>query len=156
MPAQRATVHVLATGGSISGLGSSRLDFVEYPESGKRLGIEQLLARIPEAAEIADVRSENFIRVGSSSIGPREWLQLAQRINALFSGPQAPNGIVVTHGTATLEETAYFLNLTLGIAQPVVLVGAQRPASAAMDAQELAAAARHGAHALEQSFALQQ
>jgi L-asparaginase len=130
MAAQRPTVHVVATGGSISGLGANRLDFVEYPESGRRLGIEQLLARIPEAAEIADLRSENLIRVGSGSIGPREWLQLAQRVNALLSGPQPPHGVVITHGTATLEESAYFLHLTVKSERPVVVTGAMRPPSA--------------------------
>jgi L-asparaginase len=130
MAAQRPTVHVVATGGSISGLGAHRLDYVEYPEGGRRLSIEEMLARIPEANEVAAIRAENLIRVGSGSIGPAEWLQLAQRINALLSGPQAPHGVVVTHGTATLEETAYFLHLTVKSERPVVVTGAMRPPSA--------------------------
>jgi L-asparaginase len=130
MAAQRPVVHVLATGGSISGLGADRLDFVAYPESGRRLSIEELLARIPEAGDLAELRAENFIRTGSSSIGPAQWLQLAQRINALFGGPQAPQGVVLTHGTATLEETAYFLHLTVKSARAVVITGAMRPPTA--------------------------
>ncbi|HUE46494.1 MAG TPA: asparaginase [Aestuariivirgaceae bacterium] len=130
MAAQRPTVHVVATGGSISGLGAHRLDYVEYPEGGRRLSIEEMLARIPEASDIADIRAENLIRIGSASIGPAQWLQLAQRINALLSGPQATQGVVVTHGTATLEETAYFLHLTVKSEHPVVVTGAMRPPTA--------------------------
>lgn len=130
MAAQRPTVHVVATGGSISGLGAHRLDYVEYPEGGRRLSIEEMLARIPEASDIADIRAENLIRIGSGSIGPAQWLQLAQRINALLSGPQATQGVVVTHGTATLEETAYFLHLTVKSEHPVVVTGAMRPPTA--------------------------
>lgn len=150
MAAQRPVVHVVATGGSISGLGADRLDFVAYPESGRRLSIEELLARIPEAGDLAELRAENLIRTGSSSIGPAQWLQLAQRINALFGGPQAPHGVVVTHGTATLEETAYFLHLTVKSERPVVITGAMRPPTALgtdadlnlLDAIRLAASAQ--------------
>src|SRR5262249_11497588 len=78
-------VHVVATGGSISGLGPHRLDYILYPELGQRLSIEEMLARIPEAHDIAEIQAENLIRVGSPSIGPPEWLQLAQRINQLFA-----------------------------------------------------------------------
>ncbi|TAK82555.1 MAG: asparaginase [Betaproteobacteria bacterium] len=126
----RPSVHVLATGGSISGLGPHRLDYTLYPELGQRLSVEQMLARIPEAGEIAEVTAENVLQVGSPSIGPTEWLQLAQRINALFSSARPPQGVVVTHGTATLEETAYFLHLTVKSERPVVVTGAMRPPSA--------------------------
>lgn len=126
----RPSVHVLATGGSISGLGPHRLDYTLYPELGQRLSVEQMLARIPEAGEIAEVTAENVLQVGSPSIGPAEWLQLAQRINALFSSARPPQGVVVTHGTATLEETAYFLHLTVKSERPVVVTGAMRPPSA--------------------------
>jgi L-asparaginase len=82
MAASRPVVHVIATGGSISGLGPHRLDYTLYPELGRRLSVEEMLARIPEAAQVAEVKAENLLRVGSSSIGPAEWLQLAQRIDA--------------------------------------------------------------------------
>lgn len=130
MAAPRPAVHVVATGGSISGLGPDRLDFILYPELGRRLSIEQMLARIPEAGELAEIQAEDLIRVGSSSIGPAEWLQLARRINALFSAQRPPQGVVVTHGTATLEETAYFLHLTVKSGRPVVVTGAMRPPTA--------------------------
>ena len=78
MATPRPAVHVVATGGSISGLGPHRLDYILYPELGQRLSIEEMLARIPEAHDIAEIQAENLIRVGSTSIGPPEWLQLAQ------------------------------------------------------------------------------
>ena len=130
MTAQRPTVHVVATGGSISGLGPHRLDYILYPELGQKLSVEQMLARIPEANDLAEIQAENLIQVGSSSIGPTEWLQLAQRINALFGTAHPPQGVVVTHGTATLEETAYFLHLTVKSERPVVVTGAMRPPTA--------------------------
>lgn len=123
-------VHILGTGGSISGIGPHRLDYTLYPELGQKLTVEQMLGRIPEARELADVTGENVLQVGSPSIGPKEWLQLAERIHALFAGPDAVKGIVITHGTATLEETAYFLHLTVKSDRPVVLTGAMRPPSA--------------------------
>ena len=92
MATPRPAVHVVATGGSIAGLGPHRLDYILYPELGQRLSIEEMLARIPEAHDIAEIQAENLIRVGSPSIGPPEWLQLAQRINALFSSAHPPPG----------------------------------------------------------------
>jgi len=130
MAAQRPTVYVVATGGSISGLGPHRFDYILYPELGQRLSIEEMLARIPEVNDLAEIQAENLIRIGSGSIGPTEWLQLAQRINALLSTAHPPQGVVVTHGTATLEESAYFLHLTVKSERPVVVTGAMRPPTA--------------------------
>jgi len=127
MTAQRPSVHVVATGGSISSLGPHRFDYILYPELGQRLSIEEMLERIPEANDLADIKSENLIRIGSTSIGPTQWLQLAQRINALLGAARPPEGVVVTHGTATLEESAYFLHLTVKSERPVVVTGAMRP-----------------------------
>ena len=104
MAAARPAVHVLATGGSISGLGPDRLDYILYPELGRKLSIGQMLERIPEARELAELSAEDLIRVGSSSIGPAEWLRLAQRLDALFRAVRPPQGVVITHGTATLED----------------------------------------------------
>jgi L-asparaginase len=116
--------------GSISGIGPHRLDYLRYAELGQRLTIEQMLARVPEAQEIADVQGENLTSVGSTAIGPGEWLQIAQRIHQLHQEEPDLAGIVVTHGTATLEETAYFLHLTVKSAKPVVVTGAMRPPTA--------------------------
>ena len=130
MAAQRPTVYIVATGGSISAIGPHRLDYILYPELGQRMSIEEVLARVPEVNDVAEIQAENLIRVGSTSIGPKEWLQLAQRINALLSSAHPPQGVVVTHGTATLEESAYFLNLTVKSERAVVVTGAMRPPTA--------------------------
>jgi L-asparaginase len=130
MATARPKVRIIATGGSISGIGPHRLDYLLYSELGQRLTIEEMLARIPEAQEIADVQGENLTRVGSTAIGPQEWLLMAQRINQLCREEPDLSGIVVTHGTATLEETAYFLHLTVKSAIPVVVTGAMRPPTA--------------------------
>ena len=122
-------VHILGTGGSIAGIGPHRLDYTLYPELGKKLTVEQMLERIPEARELADLTGEDVLQVGSPSIGPQEWLQLADRIHTVLR-EEAVKGVVITHGTATLEETAYFLHLTVKSDRPVVVTGAMRPPSA--------------------------
>ena len=126
----RPRVHILGTGGSISGIGPHRLDYTLYPDVGKKLTVGQMLERIPEARDLAELTGEDVLQVGSPSIGPREWLTLAERIHTLLAAPNAPAGFVITHGTATLEETAYFLHLTVKSDRPVVVTGAMRPPSA--------------------------
>lgn len=121
----RPSIHVLGTGGSIAGIGPHRLDYTLYPDVGRKLTVEQMLERIPEARELAELSGEDVLQVGSPSIGPKEWLELADRIHRL-----AVDGVVITHGTATLEETAYFLHLTVKTDRPVVVTGAMRPPSA--------------------------
>ena len=121
-------IAIVATGGSIAGIGPDRMDFILYPELGEHLTIEQSLARIPEVNDIARVEAEDLISVGSTAIGPLEWLRLTQRIEQLLA--QGVDGVVVTHGTATLEETAYFLHLTVKSTKPVVVTGAMRPPTA--------------------------
>src|SRR5205823_11599992 len=82
-PLMLPRVHILGTGGSISGIGPHRLDYTRYPEVGKKLTVSQLLERIPEARELAELTGEDLLQVGSPSIGPNEWLQVADRIHAL-------------------------------------------------------------------------
>ncbi len=127
MSSSRPRVKVVATGGSIAGVGPHRLDYTLYPELGNHLTIEESLARIPEVKEIADVEAEDLVSVGSTAIGPPEWLMLARRINEISREDEDVAGVVVTHGTATLEETAYFLHLTVKSSRPVVVTGAMRP-----------------------------
>jgi L-asparaginase len=121
-------IAIVATGGSIAGVGPDRLDYILYPELGEHLTIEQSLARIPEVNGIARIQAEDLISVGSTAIGPREWLMLSNRIADLLG--EGADGVVVTHGTATLEETAYFLHLTVRFTKPVVVTGAMRPPTA--------------------------
>jgi L-asparaginase len=123
-------IVVIGTGGTISSLGASSLDVLDYPDFGQKLTCEALLDRFPETRLVADPVPVTFRQVGSTAIGPADWLELRALIHRLAKEDPAIAGFVIPHGTATLEETAFFLNLTLGVAQPVVLVGAQRPASA--------------------------
>ena len=129
MSAAKPRISIVATGGSIAGVGPDRMDFILYPELGQHITIEQSLERIPEANDIASIESEDLVSVGSTAIGPEEWLSLSQRINSILGGAET-DGVVVTHGTATLEETAYFLHLTVKSAKPVVITGAMRPPTA--------------------------
>ncbi len=129
MNQQKPRISIVATGGSIAGVGPNRLDYILYPELGEHITIQQSLDRIPEANDIAQISAEDLVSVGSTAIGPEEWLRLAQRINTLLESNDT-DGVVVTHGTATLEETAYFLHLTVKSAKPVVVTGAMRPPTA--------------------------
>src|SRR5580765_3570393 len=123
-------IAVLGTGGTISSLGASSMDVLDYPDFGQKLTCEALIDRFPEPRLVAEPLPVTFRQVGSTAIGPADWLELRALIHRLAKDDPAIAGFVIPHGTATLEETAFFLNLTLGVAQPVVLVGAQRPASA--------------------------
>ncbi len=128
--ARRPRVAVIGTGGTISFEGRHSLDVYEYMEFGQRQEIDSIVAHVPELAEAADVRPVPFRSLSSSAVAPVDWLDFVRLIDELADGPEAPDGIVVTHGTATLEETAYFLNLALKTTTPVVMVGAQRPLNA--------------------------
>lgn len=120
-------IVILATGGTIAGAAPD-----PRQTSGYRAGalpIESLLAALPDLDGLATVTGEQLFAIDSKDIDDGHWLILARRIAALAADPQV-DGIVVTHGTDTLEETAYFLNLVLPTDKPVVLVGAMRPATA--------------------------
>jgi L-asparaginase len=123
-------IAVIGTGGTISSLGASSLDVLDYPDFGQKLTAEALLDRFPETRSLADPMPVTFRQVGSTEIGPKDWLELRALIHRSARDEPAIAGFVIPHGTATLEETGFFLNLTLAVSQPVVLVGAQRPASA--------------------------
>ncbi len=123
-------VYLFGTGGTISFVGETRTDFANYSYRGRHLTIEEMLARVPEAEMLADVVAEQVINVGSTEVYPSHWLTLAKRINERFAGDAEAAGAAVTHGTATLEETAYFLNLTVRDRRPVAVTGAMRPPSA--------------------------
>jgi L-asparaginase len=122
-------VALILTGGTIDSVGVDRLDLAWYIEANKRLGEGELLAQLPELATIARVREIPFRRLPSQALVDADWLDLVRKIHEIFDQDQA-HGIVITHGTNTLEETAYFLNLVLKTDKPVVLVGSMRPASA--------------------------
>ncbi len=125
--AARPVVWVLSTGGTIAGTGASSTDLANY-KSGVLQG-EDLVKAVPQIAAIADVHVEQIANVSSQDITTAHWLQLAKRIATIYADATVA-GVVVTHGTNTLEETAYFLNLTVRDDRPVVVVGAMRPATA--------------------------
>ena len=122
--AELPRVFVLATGGTIAG---------EQKDPGTQEGYEirrpiaEVVASVPEAKKYARIETEQFTNIPSTNISPVHWLQLARRINNLFTERPDLSGIVITHGTARLEETAFLLNLAVKSDRPVVLVGAQRP-----------------------------
>ncbi|MDR2924539.1 MAG: type II asparaginase [Azoarcus sp.] len=119
----RPKVYVLATGGTIAG----RLASTGPRYRAGVLGIEALLGAVPALRGLADLSGEQVENIGSQDMDEFVWLKLAHRVNALLADP-ATDGIVITHGTDTLEETACFLDLTVRSPKPVVLVGAMRPA----------------------------
>jgi L-asparaginase len=121
-------VWVLSTGGTIAGQGGSSMSLTEY-RSGTFLG-SQLVEAVPELKQFARVEVEQVSNVGSTNMSLEIWRKLAERINDIYAKDPAVAGIVITHGTNTIEETAYFLHLTVRHDRPVVLVGAQRPATA--------------------------
>jgi L-asparaginase len=117
-------IHILATGGTIAGRADTRGGYVAG-----QIDVQTLLRSLPRRPDNIIVSYEQLANVGSQSITHEIWYQLANRINTISRNNQA-DGIVVTHGTDTMEETAYFLNLvTLGRI-PVVLTGAMKPADA--------------------------
>ncbi len=117
-------VRIVATGGTIAGeqRQPGTLGAYEIKKS-----VNEIVALIPNVQGYAHVETEQFSNVASPSITPSHWLKLAQRINDIFKEQPDLSGIVVTHGTARLEETAFFLYLTIRSDRPVVVVGAQRP-----------------------------
>ena len=123
-------VAIIATGGTISGIGSGPLDFFNYGSTGRFMMGDELVRRIPELAEYADVQAIPYDNIVSSEINTGHWLDLIRIIHELAAKDPGLAGCVITHGTASLEETAYFLNLALKVDCTVVLFAAQRPASA--------------------------
>ena len=122
-------IALIITGGTIDSVGADRLDLAWYIENNKRLDAGELVASLPELAGIARVEEVAFRRLPSHALVDRDWLELTELLRGLFERDEA-DGVVITHGTNTLEETAYFLNLVLKTDRPVVLVGSMRPASA--------------------------
>ena len=120
-------VWVLSTGGTISGQGATSTSLADYKSGPARRATRR---RVPEIKQVASVKVEQIANVSSTDITIANWLTIANRINAIFKDDPKVAGVVVTHGTNTLEETAYFLNLTVKSDRPVVLVGSMRPASA--------------------------
>ncbi|QOR73018.1 L-asparaginase 2 [Cruoricaptor ignavus] len=123
---QKPKIRILATGGTIAGVSQSA---TETSYKAGELGIYTLLQAVPELKNIADVSGEQIANIGSQDMNDEVWLSLAKRCNELLN-TEGYDGVVITHGTDTMEETAYFLNLTVHSKKPVVMVGAMRPSTA--------------------------
>ena len=109
------SVVVLATGGTIAGAAASD---VQAAYTSGQVGVDQLLAAVPQAKKLAALRGEQISNIGSQDMNDEVWLKLARRVNELAANSDV-DGIVITHGTDTIEETAYFLNLTVRWDRPV-------------------------------------
>lgn len=124
---EKPNVVILATGGTIAGAGVSSTTTVGYTAA--VTAVDKLISNVPELAKVANVRGEQVFQIASESITMDNWLTLAKRVNQLLAQDNV-DGIVITHGTDTLEETAYFLDLVVKSEKPVVLVGSMRPGTA--------------------------
>jgi L-asparaginase len=118
-------IRVLATGGTIAGAQADE----GRGYRAAAFSIEALVAAVPQLTALADLDVEQVVAIGSQDMDEDVWGKLAGRVQASLDDPGI-DGVVVTHGTDTMEETAYFLNLVVNSSKPVVLVGAMRPATA--------------------------
>jgi L-asparaginase len=125
-PGPLPSIVVLATGGTIAGAAASD---VQAGYTSGQVGVEQLLAAVPQAKKLASLRGEQISNIGSQDMNDEVWLKLARRVGELAAMKDV-GGIVITHGTDTIEETAYFLNLTVKTHKPIVLTAAMRPSTA--------------------------
>ena len=126
-PPARPQVVLLATGGTIAGAGATAANSASYQAA--KVPVDKLIAGVPELAQVAQVRGEQVFQIASESFTNEHLLTLGKRVAALARQPDV-DGIIITHGTDTLEETAYFLNLTVRTDKPVVVVGSMRPSTA--------------------------
>jgi L-asparaginase len=118
-------VMILATGGTIAGAQASTT------EAGYKSGsfsVDDLIKAVPQLKDLADISGEQVANIGSQTMNHEVWLKLAKRVNEVLKGDT--DGVVITHGTDTMEETAYFLSLVVKSDKPVILVGSMRPATA--------------------------
>ena len=126
-PPAKANVVVLATGGTIAGAGASAANSATYQAA--KVPVDKLIAGVPQLADVANVRGEQVFQIASESFTNEKLVALGKRVAALAKDP-AVDGIVITHGTDTLEETSFFLTLVVRTDKPIVVVGSMRPGTA--------------------------
>jgi L-asparaginase len=122
----KLNIVILATGGTIAGSAETQ---TQAGYTSGQVGVDVLINAVPQMKELADVTGEQISNVGSQDMSDAIWLKLATRINELVASPKV-DGIVITHGTDTIEETGYFLTLVVNTDKPVVLTAAMRPSTA--------------------------
>ncbi|HTP32972.1 MAG TPA: type II asparaginase [Candidatus Acidoferrales bacterium] len=120
------SVIIIATGGTIAGEAATS---AQSGYTSGQVGVDALIKAVPTLSKVARVSGEQISNVGSQDMSDAIWLKLAKRINQLAASPDV-DGIAITHGTDTMEETAYFLNLVVKTRKPVVLTGSMRPSTA--------------------------
>jgi L-asparaginase len=121
----KQNIVVIATGGTIAGVGSSSSGS-KY--SAGKVTIQELLDATPSLSELANLKGEQLMQISSENMNDETWIKLAKKVSELAKSSKV-DGIVITHGTDTIEETAYFLSLTVKTKKPIVLVGAMRPSN---------------------------
>ncbi|MBQ7418901.1 MAG: asparaginase, partial [Acidaminococcaceae bacterium] len=124
---QKPHVHIIATGGTIAGTAGAASATVGYKAG--ELTVDQLIASVPGLEDLAELSGEQLCNIDSKDMQENIWLRLAKHVSEAAARKDV-DGIVITHGTDTLEETAFFLQLALNTEKPVVLTGAMRPATA--------------------------
>ena len=119
-------IRIIATGGTIAGVSASS---TSSAYSAGQVGVQTLIDAVPQMLYLADISGEQLVNIGSQDMNDQVWLKLAKRVNQLLN-EEGYDGVVITHGTDTMEETAYFLNLTVKSDKPVILAGSMRPSTA--------------------------
>jgi L-asparaginase len=128
--AKKPKVAVIGTGGTICSIGTGPFDILDYGANETMLHADALLAKFPEVNTLAEIIAVPFKAVPSPNIYFQDWKEIVLTCDKLVAEHKDLKGVVILHGTASLEETAYFLSLTLKVKIPVVVVGSQRPANA--------------------------
>ncbi|PZQ11599.1 MAG: L-asparaginase [Ancylobacter novellus] len=124
---KKPNIVIIGTGGTIAGAGASSVNTGDYDSA--KVAVDKIIAAVPELKQVANVKGEQIFQIGSESYNDERMLKLAKRISELVKQPDV-DAVMVTHGTDTIEETSYLLNLTLKTDKPVVIIGAMRPGTA--------------------------